>query len=135
MSDIDDPAYLPIPYRSDDIDVYRVRDSGLVLTVTRWTHDGKDEEHFSAETADDLAPHCVAYLVANAIESADWELAIAVYGDEQIPAGFIDRVRAAAEIEISRQRQDQRTADEARAKAKEDRDRAEYERLRARFGP
>jgi hypothetical protein len=126
--------HLALPFHGDDIDIYRVRTSGFVLTAYRYTPDGKDEENYSADAVVDLMEPCVKHLVENHTESADWQLGIAVYGAEQVPADFIDRIRALVDGEVGRWRDALAAADIAKAKAKEDRERAEYDRLRARFG-
>ncbi len=126
-------APLSLPFHSEDLDIYRVGRKGLVLTAMQHTRDGKDEEHYWAEEADGLMPHCVKHLADNATEHDEWQLSIAVYGDEQVPDDFVPRVRADVEAEVARRRQVVQEAEAAKVKAKEDRERAEYDRLRVKF--
>jgi hypothetical protein len=111
--------HLDLPFHGDDIDIYRVRTSGFVLTAYRYTPDGKDEESYSAEAAGDLAPHCVKHLVENATEDASWQLALAVYGEEQVPAGFIADVMTSVAAQVATWWQAQRESDAAKAPASE----------------
>jgi hypothetical protein len=131
---MDTDGHMSLPFYSDDLNVYRVGRTGFVLTALQWTRHGKDEEHFYAMEIDELAPHCVPYLVANAQEFQSWELSIAVYGDEQVPADFIGRIRSMAADEIAAREKSAMDAKQREVEVKREHELAEYERLRVKFG-